>query len=125
MSLSIGVAFDAQRKRVDSVLLLGDINPGLGSVEPEDTNGGALAMCLHEWDGTVEGHGAVHLVFEDVGVVQPVGLGIGIIAAPTITLVAFFRDPKTGNPPGSLQRKSGSMLRDTKDVGVAGERDVK
>jgi hypothetical protein len=37
---------------------------------------------LHERNGAVEGHGAVHLVLEDVSVVQSVWLSVSIVAAP-------------------------------------------
>jgi hypothetical protein len=39
-------------------------------------------MGLHERNGTIECHGAIHLVLENIGVVQTVRLGVGIVAAP-------------------------------------------
>jgi len=67
--LSIGMTLNTKSERVRGVPLLCHVDPGLGTVEPKDTDGGTLAMGLHERDGAVESHGAVHLVLEDVGVV--------------------------------------------------------
>ena len=69
MRLSIGMTFNTKSERVGRVPLLCHIDPGLGTVEPKDTDSGTLAMGLHEWDGTIEGHGTIHLVLEDVGIV--------------------------------------------------------
>lgn len=49
-----------------------DIHPGLGGVEPEDAEGATGAVCQQEWDRTVECHGVVELVLEDVQVVEAV-----------------------------------------------------
>jgi hypothetical protein len=41
-------------------------------------------MGLHKGDRAVKGHGAVHLVLEDIGVVQSVGLSVSVVTAPRI-----------------------------------------
>ena len=82
VSLSIGMTFNTKSEWVGGVPLLGDVDPSLCTVEPKDTDGGAFAVGLHERNGAVEGHGAVHLVLEDVSVVQSVWLSVSIVAAP-------------------------------------------
>lgn len=88
--MGVSVTLRTERKWVRSVPLLGHINPGLSRVQPENTDGGALAVCLHEGNGAIKRHRAVHLVFEDVGIVESVWFGIGVITAPVKVLDRKF-----------------------------------
>ena len=56
----------AHGDRVDGLLRLGDVDPGLGRVEPEEADGRVFLVRLHEGDGAVEGHRAVRLVLKHI-----------------------------------------------------------
>lgn len=96
-----------QAQRVSTALDLGDINPRIGGIEPQETDGRILSVSLHERDGAVEGHGAVKDILEDVGVVHAIGFCIVAFAASSL-----------------LERKRSRMLGNTIDVLVSMERDV-
>ena len=75
---------------------IGDINPGLGSIMPEDTHsltpavGGKpafsrrshhtefvnLLVGQHEWDGAIECHPVVEFIFKHIKIVQTIGVPI-------------------------------------------------
>lgn len=49
-----------------------DIHPGLSCVEPKDTHGSLCVMREEHRDSTIERHGIVQLILENVQIEQPV-----------------------------------------------------
>ncbi|KAI6751850.1 hypothetical protein HG531_006546 [Fusarium graminearum] len=84
MSMGACLATSTETKRVCAALVLGDIDPSLGNVEPENTDRRTLAMSLHERNSTVECHRAVEDVLKHIGVVHAVGLGVVAISTTSL-----------------------------------------
>ncbi len=81
MGLCIRLRPNAKAEWIARLLAFDDINPGLGCIEPKDAHRGVLPVGLHERNGTIECHWAVHLVFENITIVK--SIGILIIARST------------------------------------------
>src|SRR5690606_34395504 len=101
------LGLDAQGLGVLGVLALGDVDPRLCGVQPENTDAGCLAVGLHEGNRAVERHRAVEDVLEDVGVVHAIRLLIVALTAASL-----------------LESHGASVGRDTKDMLVADEGNV-
>lgn len=51
-----------------------DVHPGLCGIQPEEAHGALGTMGQHDRYRSVEGHGVIQLVLEDVQIIQPVGI---------------------------------------------------
>ena len=107
MRMRAGLGTQTKCQGVLALLGLDNINPGLSTIEPEDTNSRVFPLGLHQRNGPVQSHGAIEDVLENISVVQPVGLVVVAVAAT-----------------GFLQRQRPSVFGNAKHMLVAGASDV-
>ena len=74
MGLGICSSPNPKIERIRRNSRFNNIDPGLCSIKPENTNSRVLAMSLHERNGSIQRHRAIHFIFEDIAIVQSVWL---------------------------------------------------